>query len=169
MFTKLLFKYLPYEEATLPLEVIEMVDMDKYALQELDKSRILLEKAEQITLNNLQKDGHGNQPTKYDSLETILIEINEKFGYDFKDFHKVMQNVKDYLKKDEGLRNTMQAKDIGDVKKMKFEEVLKDAFLGNIDNFIEVMTKMDEDEPFSKYLTARLFEWFKAELEKDKK
>ena len=169
LFTKLLFKYLPYEQATLPLEVIEMVDMDKYALQELDKSRILLEKAEQTTLNNLQKDGHGNQPIKYDSLETILIEINEKFGYDFKDFHKVMQNVKDYLKKDEGLRNTMQAKDIGDVKKMKFEEVLKDAFLGNIDNFIEVMTKMDEDEAFSKYLTARLFEWFKAELEKDKK
>ncbi len=167
LFSKLLFKYLPYEQTTLPLEMIEMVDMDKYALQELDKGSILLDKEEQTTLHNLQKDGHGNQSTKYDSLEAILFEINERFGYDFKDFHKVMQNVKDYLKKDEALRNTMQAKDIGEVKKMKFEEVLENAFLGNIDNFIEVMTKMDEDEAFSKYLKARLFEWFKIELEKD--
>ncbi len=61
----------------------------------------------------------------------------------------------------------MQAKDIGDVKKMKFEEVLENAFIDNIDNFIEVMTKMDEDKAFSKYLKASLFEWFKNELEKD--
>ena len=167
LFSKLLFKYLPYEQATLPLEVIEMVDMDKYALQELDKNSILLDKKEQISLRNLQKDGHGSQASKYDSLEAILTEINKKFGYDFKDFHKVMQNVNDYLKKDKALRNTMQAKDIGDVKKMKFEEVLKDAFLGNIEDFIEVMNKMDEDEAFNKYIKARLFEWFKIELEKD--
>ncbi len=87
LFGKLLFKSLPYEQATLPLEVIEMVDMDKYAMQELASARILLENENQ-TLENQQKDGHGNPLSQYDRLEAIVIEINKQFGYDFKDFRK---------------------------------------------------------------------------------
>lgn len=166
LFTKLLFKYLPYEKETLPLEVTEMVDMDKYAMQELENGSILLNK-EDKTLENTQRDGHGSKKGKYETLELIVTEINEQFGYDFKNFHKVMNDVKDYLKKDEALKATMRAKDIGDVKKLKFEEVLQSAFIDNIDNVMEIMTKMDEDKAFSKHLRNSLFEWFKNELEKD--
>ena len=42
LFTKLLFKYLPYEKETLPLEVTQMVDMDKYKIQEEENGSIIL-------------------------------------------------------------------------------------------------------------------------------
>ena len=42
LFTKLLFKYLPFEKETLPLEVIQMVDMNKYKIQEEENGSIVL-------------------------------------------------------------------------------------------------------------------------------
>ncbi len=166
LFTKLLAKNLPYEPETLPLEVTQMVNMDKFAVEELLSENILLEKKDE-KLENPQHDGHGGKKPKYENLEVIVTEINEQFGYDFKDFHKVMKDVKEYLKKDEPLRATMNAKDIGDVKKMKFEEVLQNAFIDNIDSVMEIMTKMDEDKAFGKHLKGMLYEWFKNEMKQD--
>lgn len=166
LFIKLLFKCLPYKKESLPVEVIEMVDMDKYAMEELTSRNITLEGEDQ-TLENTQKDGHGKKTKQYEPLEIIVNEINEQFGYDFKDFHKVMKEVKAYLKKDQPLRATMNAKNIGDVKRMKFNEVLQQAFIENIDQFMEIMEKMDEDKAFGNHLKATLFDWFTKELEKE--
>jgi type I restriction enzyme R subunit len=38
LFTKLLFKYLPYEKETLPLEITQMVDMDKFKIREQENN-----------------------------------------------------------------------------------------------------------------------------------
>ncbi len=43
LFAKLLLRQLPYEIETLPLEVMEMIDMDKYRVQEEQNGRITLE------------------------------------------------------------------------------------------------------------------------------
>ncbi len=164
LFTKILFKYLPWERESLPLEITEMVDMDKYALQEQENGSILLEKLDQI-IENKQKDGHGKKLTTKEMLEIIVTEINEQFGYEFKDFHKVINDVKDYLKQNESLKATMQAKDIGEAKRLKFNEVINEAFIDNIDKFMEVVTKMDENKAFEKYLKGSLYNWFLRELD----
>ena len=63
LFTKLLFKYLPYEKETLPLEVTQMVDMDKYKIQEEENGSIILN-PEDATLENPQGDGHGGKTAR---------------------------------------------------------------------------------------------------------
>jgi type I restriction enzyme R subunit len=51
LFTKLLLKYLPPKKDPLPEEIIEMVDMDKFRLQEQQNGSIVL-KAENAELEN---------------------------------------------------------------------------------------------------------------------
>lgn len=166
LFTKLLFKVLPYDEETLPLEVVQMVDMDKYALEEVENGNIRLTKQDK-TLENIDHDGHGGGKTyKSETLESIVADINEQYGYDFQDIHTVVREIQDVMKKDDSLRATMQADGLGDVKVMKFKESMQKAFLDNIEKFMEIMTRMDEDKAFGKHFTAKMFELYLQDLYK---
>lgn len=164
LFVKLLYKYLPYEKETLPREVTELVDMDKYALVELPSRSMTLEKTDG-ELKHKENDGHnGNKESKKDRLEVIVTEINEQFGYEFKNFHRVIKNVQDHLSNNESLKATMSAKDIGDVKRLKFNECMQEALLENIDDNMQILSRMEEDKGFGKYLLSAMFEWYKNNI-----
>ena len=77
LFTKLLFKYLPYEKETLPLEITQMVDMDKYKISEQENNISITLNFEDATLKNKQGDGHQEpKPEPTAALEIIIQEIN---------------------------------------------------------------------------------------------
>lgn len=164
LFTKLLYKYLPYEKETLPFEVTQMVDMDKYALEEKQNGSIILNQTDS-ELENIFQNGHGQKRYKYQKLEEIVSDINEQFGYDFKDLHKVVKDLKTEIKKDESLKATFKAKNIGEVKKIKFKESMQNALLENIDNFMQIMTKMEEDKAFGNYFVEMMMNWYKQDID----
>lgn len=55
----------------------------------------------------------------------------------------------------------MNAKDIGDVKKLKFGGCMQEALLDNIDDNMQILSRMEEDKGFEKYLLSAMFEWYK--------
>ena len=57
LFTKLLLRQLPYDQQTLPLEVVKMIDMDKYRVQEEQNGRIVL-----------AQEGAAVEPTRDDGV-----------------------------------------------------------------------------------------------------
>src|SRR5260370_40306033 len=75
LFTKLLLRQLPYEQQTLPLEVVKMIDMDKYRVQEEQNGRIVL-----------THEGAALEPTRDDGVrgkqeaETIPLPDNGNSG-----------------------------------------------------------------------------------------
>ena len=71
LFTKLLFKYLPYEKETLPLEITQMVDMDKFKIREQENNI-------SITLNF----GHWYRLSKSAKTDSIGLRGNEKIIQD---------------------------------------------------------------------------------------
>jgi type I restriction enzyme, R subunit len=122
LFTKLIFKYLPYEKETLPLEVTQMVNMDKFKIQEEENGSIILN-PEDATLENPQGDGHkGKGQDPKEVLKVIVKEINDKYAIELGDDDKVVKEMYASLKADEALMASLRADNIEDVKRMKLRE-----------------------------------------------
>ncbi|MCB4791679.1 MAG: DEAD/DEAH box helicase family protein [Elusimicrobia bacterium] len=170
LFTKLLYKYLPYEKGTLPLEVTQMVDMDKYRVQEEENGSIML-KPEDAMLENPQGDGHkGNKQDTKEILEIIVKEINDKYAIALGDDDKVVKEMYESLKKDDALMASMRADNIEDVKRMKLRESIDQALLKNAEPPIEFMNRLSKDKGLANYVVGQFFHLLMKEVnEKDLK
>ena len=172
LFVKLLYKYLPYEKATLPLEIIQMVNMDKYRLEEIDEKKDKFSiklNTEDATLTNNQSDGHKPQtPEPTAVLETIIKEINEKYSVDLGDDDKVVKEVYKTLKEDEGLLSTLRAdNNTEDVKRMKLSESIEDALLKNAEPPMVFLNKLTHDKGFANHVVSKFFNLLMDELKDD--
>ena len=172
LFVKLLYKYLPYEKATLPLEIIQMVNMDKYRVEEIDEKKdkfSIILNTEDATLTNNQSDGHTPptpEPTAV--LETIIKEINEKYSVGLGDDDKVVKEVYKSLKEDEGLLSTLRAdNNTEDVKRMKLSESIEDALLKNAEPPIVFLNKLTHDKGFANHVVSKFFNLLMDELKDD--
>ena len=129
LFTKLLLKYLPPKRDSLPEEILDMVDMDKFRLQEQENGSIVLNPGD-TELENISGDGHkgGGTPDK-DKLEVIVKELNERFHFDFEDRDKVLSIVIPKLTKDAGLIAAFQTNNLETLRRQKFADSLENAFI----------------------------------------
>lgn len=168
LFTKLLFKYLPYEKQTLPLEVTQMVDMDKFKIQEKENGSILLNPDDAI-IEDPQGDGHkGKKPEPKEVLEIIVKEINEKFAVDLGDDDKVVKEMYVTLKADESLMASMRADNIEDVKRIKLRESIDKALLKNAEPPIEFMNRLSKDKGLANYVVSQFFHLLTKDLNEEK-
>lgn len=167
LFTKLLFKYLPYEKETLPFEVTQMVDMDKYRVQEEENGSIILN-PEDATLENPQADGHGGKrPDPKEVLEVIVKEINDKYAVELGDDDKVVKEMYESLKKDNALMASLRADNIEDVKRMKLRESINQALLKNADPPLEFMNRLSKDKGLANYVVGQFFHLLMKEVNED--
>jgi len=167
LFTKLLFKYLPYEKETLPLEVTQMVDMDKFKIQEEENGSIIL-KPEDAILENPQGDGHkGKQQDPKDVLEVIVKEINDKYAVNLGEDDKVVKEMYVSLKADEGLMASLRANNIEDVKRMKLRESIDKALLKNAEPPIEFMNRLSKDKGLANYVVGQFFHLLMKDLKNE--
>lgn len=167
LFTKLLFKYLPYEKETLPLEVTQMVDMDKFKIQEEENGSILL-KPEDAILENPQGDGHkGKRQDPKDVLVVIVKEINDKYAVNLGEDDKVVKEMYVSLKADEGLMASLRANNIEDVKRMKLRESIDKALLKNAEPPIEFMNRLSKDKGLANYVVGQFFHLLMKDLKND--
>jgi type I restriction enzyme R subunit len=157
LFTKLLFKYLPYEKETLPLEVTQMVDMNKYKIQEVENGSIILNPEDAI-LDNPQGDGHGGKNLDpLETLDVIVKEINDKYAVELGDDDKVVKEMFEALKADETLMASMRADNIEDVKRMKLRESIDKALLKNAEPPIEFMNRLSKDKGLANYVVGQFY------------
>ena len=172
LFIKLLYKYLPYEKATLPLEIIQMVNMDKYRVEEIDEKKDKFSiklNTEDATITNKEGDGHTPPTPELTAvLETIIKEINEKYSVDLGDDDKVVKEVYKTLKEDEGLLSTLRAdNNTEDVKRMKLSESIEDALLKNAEPPIVFLNKLTNDKGFANHVVSKFFNLLMDELKDD--
>ncbi|MBA4406579.1 restriction endonuclease subunit R [bacterium] len=168
LFTKLLFKYLPYEKETLPLEITQMVDMDKYRVQEEENGSIILNPEDTI-LENPLGDGHGikRQDSK-EILEVIVKEINDKYAIALGDDDKVVKEMYESLKKDDPLMASLRADNIEEVKRMKLRESIDQALLKNAEPPIEFMNRLSKDKGLANYVVSQFYHLLMKELKDEK-
>jgi type I restriction enzyme R subunit len=167
LFTKLLFKYLPYEKESLPLEVTQMVNMDKFKIQEEENGSIILN-ADDAILYNPQGDGHkGKVEEPKEVLQKIVQEINDKYAVDLGDDDKVLKEMYNTLKEDEALIASLKADNIDDVKRMKLRESIDKALLKNAEPPIELMNKLSKNKGLANLIVGELFHLLMRDLNED--
>jgi type I restriction enzyme R subunit len=159
LFAKLLLRQLPYEIQTLPLEVIEMIDMDKYRVQEEQNGRISL-RDEDGTLQPSTDDGHRSGEVEKEKLKLIVKKLNEDFGIPFEEADRVINALKATLEKDEALRAAFRTNSIDFLRKQKLQDSIKEAFLSNADEFLSFMSKIETDTGFGKFFNSEMLKWY---------
>jgi type I restriction enzyme R subunit len=165
LFTKLLLKYLPQKKEQLPDEILNMVDMDKFRLEEKQNGSIVL-KPEDTEMENLSGDGHGpGAGGGKDKLEVIVKELNEKYHFDFEDRDKVLSIVIPKLAKDAGLIAAFQTNNLETLRKQKFADSLEIAFISSAGDFYSVLNRMSSEPDFKRLLTEFALVEFKRGLE----
>ena len=164
LFSKLLLKYLPEKKDTLPIEILDMVDMDKFRMQEAENGSIVL-KAGDTELKNTTGDGHGpGGGGDKKKLEVIVKELNERFKFDFEDRDKVMKIVIPKLAKDKGLIAAFQTPNLETLQKEKFANSLENAFIASAGDFYSVLNRMTTEPDFKRLLTEFALAEFKLGL-----
>jgi len=167
LFAKLLLRQLPYEIQTLPLEVIEMIDMDKYRVQEEQNGRITL-KDEDGTLEPSTDDGHRGGEVEKEKLKLIVKKLNEDFGIPFEEADRVINALKATLEKDDALRAAFKTNSIEFLRKQKLHDSIKDAFLSNADEFLNFMSKIETDTGFGKFFNSEMLKWYEDSIKAEK-
>jgi type I restriction enzyme R subunit len=167
LFAKLLLRQLPYEKQTLPLEVIEMIDMDKYRVQEEQNGRITL-KDEDGVLELSPDDGHRGGEPDMEKLKLIVKKLNEDFGIPFEEADRVMNAIKAKLEDDDGLRAAFKTNSIEFLRKQKLQDSIKEAFLSNADEFLNFMSKTETDTGFGKFFFSEMFKWYEDSMKAGK-
>jgi type I restriction enzyme R subunit len=160
LFTKLLLKQLPYQKQSLPLEVVEMINMDKYRVQEEQNGSIVLAK-EDGTLTPSPDDGHrGGKEQEKEKLKIIVNKLNEEYGIPFEEADRVINAIKQKLEEDDALRSAFKTSDIDHLRRDKLNRSIKDAFLNNADEFLSFMAKTETDPGFGKFFFSEMFKWY---------
>jgi type I restriction enzyme R subunit len=168
LFTKLLLRQLPYEKQTLPLEVVEMIDIDKYRVQEEQNGRITLAD-EDATLEPTSDDGHrGKQVEEKETLKLIVEKLNEDYGIPFEEADRVVNAIRAKLEEDETLRAAFKTKSIEFLRRQKLEASIKDAFLSNADEFLNFMSKTETEPAFGKFFSSEMFKWYEENVKAGK-
>lgn len=164
LFTKLLLKYLPPKKAELPEEILNMVDMDKFRLEEKQNGSIALNPGD-TELKNASGDGHDpGVDEEKEKLQVIVKELNEKYHFDFEDRDKVMRIVIPKLAQDAGLIAAFQTNNLEALRKQKFADSLEKAFYSSADDFLSVLNRMSDEPDFKRLLTEFALTEFKRGL-----
>lgn len=167
LFAKLLLRQLPYEKQTLPLEVIGMIDMDKYRVQQEQNGYIVL-KDEDGILESSPDDGHRGGEAEKEKLKLIVKKLNEDFGIPFEEADRVMNAIKVKLEEDDALRAAFKTNSIEFLRKQKLQDSIKEAFLSNADEFLSFMSKTETDTGFGKFFFSEMFKWYEDSMKTGK-
>jgi type I restriction enzyme R subunit len=159
LFAKLLLRQLPYEKQTLPLEVIEMIDMDKYRTQEEQNGRITL-KGEDGVLELTSDDGYRGGGDQKEKIKFIIERLNKDYGISFEEADRVVGAIKQTLEKDESLRAAFKTDSIEFLRRQKLQESINEAFLSNADEFLNFMAKIETDSGFGKFFFSEMYKWY---------
>lgn len=160
LFAKLLLKQLPYQAETLPREVLDMVNMDNYRSQEEQNGSILLN-PEDAALEPSVDDGHRNkEEDERERLHVIIQKLNEDYGIAFEEADRVVNAIKTKLNVDDGLRQAFQTNSIEQLRRQKLKDSINKAFLDNVDDFLDFMSKTETDPGFGKFFYSEMYKWY---------
>lgn len=160
LFAKLLLKQLPFERVTLPREIMDMVDMDKFRIQEEQNGSIILA-AKDGTLKPSSYDGprgQGDEGKK--RLQAIVEKLNADYHIAFEEADRVVNAIKQKLEENDELRAAFQTNSIEFLRRQKLQESIRAAFLNNADEFLNFMSKTDTDPAFGKFFFSEMFQWY---------
>ena len=157
LYSRFLLKKLPPDKKSLPREIVENIDMDRYRIKATYKGGITLEKKEgQITpLTAIEKQPHVSE---YDRLSAIIAKINEIGGTQFTVDDKVkFTRLADKIYDDNHFKESMKTNTKSNLK-LLFRKLFDDVMADMYENDLNFYRKIEGNPSVKELIKDNLFE-----------
>lgn len=157
LYTRFLLKKLPLDKESLPREIVESIDMDRYRIKATYKGGITLEKKEGQLASLPQKE---KQPpvSEYDRLSAIIAKINEIGGAQFTEDDKVkFTRLADKICDDNHFNESIKTNTKSNLK-LLFKTLFDKAMADMYENDFNFYKKIEENPSVKELIKDNLFE-----------
>ena len=147
VFLNALLKILPYAKSSLPLDVVNDVELDSYKIQHKFTTNLKLESGDGEQ-EGMHPGGTGNtQDEEFDFLTRIIKVLNDTYGLELTEEDKVeFRRMKESIYNNNELMSFFNPSNSKDNIKDKFSDVIDEKLLDFIDKKLEFYNKMSEDK-----------------------
>jgi type I restriction enzyme R subunit len=147
VFLNALLKILPYAKTSLPLDVVNDIELDSYKIQHKYTTSLQLESGDGEQ-EGMQPGGSGGaQEDEFDFLTKIINVLNDTYGLELSQEDKVeFKKMKASIYENDQLMSFFNKGNSKDNIKDKFNDVIDGELLNFIDKKLEFYNKMTEDK-----------------------
>lgn len=157
LYCRFLFKKLPLDKDSLPREIVESIDMDRYRIKKTYKGGITLEKKDGVLIP-LTPDEKKPPVSEFDKLSAIITKINEIGETQFTEDDKVkFTKLADTIYDDEHFKESMRTNTKSNLKllfKKLFDKTMSDMY----ENDFNFYKKIEENSSVKDLIKDNLFE-----------
>jgi len=158
VFCKVFYKYLPYTKETLPMELVDMIDLDKLRIQLSFEGSIELEdEPTELKASRIGEVGQKKEDEKKTVAE-LLDMVNSPFADILNENDKIIKQIWDDLLKDPEVIDAARAGNSYDVMinicKQKFDETI----VNQIDKYLNFREILDKEKGFALTLIGKFVE-----------
>jgi type I restriction enzyme R subunit len=164
LFARLLLRALPPEKERNPINILELVDLESFRIQQTYTGPIKLTKGEgQLEPLSDLETSELTDPEKA-ALSQIITEINERFGTEFTEADRVFfAELKTRLTSNESLQASAKANSRESVRLL--HDALFDAILQTmIDSNFDMFKRINDNADFGKVVRDKVFEQVYREI-----
>lgn len=159
LFCKMLYSFLPYTIKTLPLDILNRIDLDKFKLEEQQSGYIRLENED----GKLETVGDGRlsvpKPGELNTLKELLKEINEPYvGFLNENDRLIYSLLLDVLNDDE-VQKAFNAPNTVDVLTQIIQEKFTDKSYARLHEHLNLLEVMDSNQSFTESFFRKAFEF----------
>lgn len=158
VFCKVLYKYLPYTKETLPMELLDMIDLDKLRIQlSFDGTIELEDEPVELKATRIGEVGQKKEDEKRTVAE-LLDMVNSPFANILNENDKIIKQIWEELLKDPEVMDAARAGNSYDVMinicKQKFDDTIVD----QIDKYLNFREVLDKEKGFALTLIGKFVE-----------
>ena len=156
IFCKLFYKYLPYTKETLPMEILEQINLEKLRQQLTFDGALPLEAEDATIKTTTGQDPTAKRPDEELPLAEILNIVNEPYKEFLTSHDKVVRSIVDDIQEDVEIIEAFRAGNNPDILAKLIYEKLMEKAEGNIMQFMDLLKELNDETPFSKAFVSAM-------------
>ena len=157
LYSRFLLKKLPIDKESLPREIVESIDMDRYRIKQTYKGGITLEKKDG-ELAPLTTDEKKPPVSEVDRLSAIITKINEIGGTQFAEDDKVkFARLGDKIYDNDHFKESMKTNTKSNLK-LLFKKLFDKAMADMYESDLSFYKKIEENPSIKELIKDNLFE-----------
>ena len=158
VFCKIFYKYLPYTKETLPMEILELIDLNKLRIQMSYEGQLELEDEEQLLKSSRIGDVGQKQEEDKLSIKEILDIVNSPWEQFLDENDKILKQIWEELLVDPEINDAFNANNTFDVMINLVKEKFDEKIATQIEKYYNFAEVLEREQSLSLTLIAKFVE-----------
>ena len=155
VFCKFFYKYLPYTKETLPVEILELIDLDKLRIQAGYEGQLKLEDESAVLDSTRIGDVNAKKPDDEKTVKEIIGEVNEPYKGFLDENDKILKQIWDELLADPEINQAFNAENSFDMLMKLVKDKFDEKVANEIEKYYNFADVLEKEKGFSIALISR--------------